>query len=116
MRDETAEGLPEGSQNVSGDLQPINMDPGSVIPVPDQVRDDGSGTGVTDADGTRVESGLILSFPRKQSLPRTRSGESMFIGTRRRKTLRKGRKPPGSGEISRGVFSRSKWTPGRCPG
>ena len=30
MRDETPEGLPEGSQNVSGDLQPIKMDPGSV--------------------------------------------------------------------------------------
>jgi hypothetical protein len=31
----------------SGDLQPIDMDPGSVIPVPDQVRDDRSGTEVT---------------------------------------------------------------------
>jgi hypothetical protein len=35
-------------RKVSGDLQPIDMDPGSVIPVPDQVRDDRSGTGVTD--------------------------------------------------------------------
>jgi hypothetical protein len=35
MGDETAVGLPEGSQNVSGDLQPINMDPGSLPGVTD---------------------------------------------------------------------------------
>jgi hypothetical protein len=29
MGDETAVGLPEGSQNVSGDLQPFDMDPGA---------------------------------------------------------------------------------------
>jgi hypothetical protein len=34
-------------KNSPGNLQPFDMDPGSVIPVPDQVRDDGSGTGVT---------------------------------------------------------------------
>jgi hypothetical protein len=58
------------------------MDPGSVIPVPDQVRDDGSGTGVTDTEGPRIHP----AFFRHSGL----DPESMFIGTRRRKTLRKG--------------------------
>ena len=34
-------------QNISGDLQPIKMDPGSVIPDLIRDRDDGSGTWVT---------------------------------------------------------------------
>jgi hypothetical protein len=63
------------------------MDPGSVIPVPDQVRDDGSGTGVTDTEGPRIRP----AFFRHSGL----DPESMFIGTRRRKTLRKGQNVSG---------------------
>jgi hypothetical protein len=49
------------NRNISGDLQPIDMDPGSVIPVPDRVRDDGPGTGVTGTEGTRIRPTLIYS-------------------------------------------------------
>jgi hypothetical protein len=47
-------------------------------------------TSVRNDSGKRgvPQSGLFSSFLRKQSLPWTRSGESMLIGTRRRKTFR----------------------------
>jgi hypothetical protein len=56
------------------------MDPGSVIPVPDQVRDDRSGNGLTGTEESRI-----------RPAPFRHSGldpESMFIGTRRRKNFR----------------------------
>jgi hypothetical protein len=62
---------PRKGQNVSGPLQPIDMDPRS-------------SPGVTACWRTPDSSGLIPSFLRKQ--------ESMFIGTRRRKRCRKGAK------------------------
>ena len=50
--------------------------------------DPGSSPGVTGEEGDMdpgSSPGPVPSFLRKQSLPWTRSGESMFIGTRRRK-------------------------------
>ena len=79
-RDETAEELPEKNRNISGDLQPINTDPESVIPVPDQVRDDGSGTGVTGTEEPRIRPALIYSEKpeRMQHGPRRLSAPSKF--------------------------------------
>jgi hypothetical protein len=58
-------------QNISGDLLPINMDPGSVIPVPDQVRDDGSGTGVTGEEGDMdpISANLFCKHSRVAFMP-----------------------------------------------
>ena len=69
------------------------MDPGAVIPVPDRVRDDGSGTGVTAAEKHRTalgqirgpaffrHSGFDWSLPRTPDQVRGRPdpGESIFV-------------------------------------
>jgi hypothetical protein len=59
-RDETAEELPEKNRNISGDLQPIKMDPGS-------------SPGVTGTEEPRIRPAPFPSFLRKQ--------ESMFKWT-----------------------------------
>jgi hypothetical protein len=51
-------------RNISGDLQPINMDPGSSPGVTGEEgdMDPGSSPGVTGTEGTRIRPALIPSF------------------------------------------------------
>jgi hypothetical protein len=82
-------------RNVSGDLQPVQHGPRVFARGDGLLKEPGSGSGVTGTERTRIRpapfrhSELFPSFLRKQSLPWTRSGESKFIGTRRRNNFRK---------------------------